>query len=213
MGEFESGKWILSLLIYFVIFFLLVWSVFNLKAWSYQTDPNVAFSDPGFYDISSFTSYGGACRNPSDLNIGIIPYGDISCRALNVTNQTCNDIEGCTWLNDSFFWGDYCDGDVNRSYYGITTYQPCEATSLQSQGLCKVFRCSWTNTSELYAEQVSLMKPYTGFSMFYETAKFMFGFETDLGFKQFGWIFALFFTYIPILALFWSLYMALPFLH
>jgi hypothetical protein len=213
MGQFESGKWLIGLFLYFVIFFLIVLSISNIKAWAYHPDPNVVIEDPGFYRLGGYYAYGGKCDKPADLDIALIPYGAISCRDLVLNNMTCGNIDGCAWQNDSWFTGDYCYGNVNRTYYAINSFVPCNATGLQSQELCKIFKCSWTNSSELYTQSISPLESQNTFSMFWETAKIMLGFHTDIGLTQFNWLFVLMFTYLPLLMMFYALYMALPFLH
>jgi hypothetical protein len=198
---------------YFAVFFLVVLSAFSLKAVVYSRDPNVDFTDPGMTSLNSYVSYAGKCDTPTNLDIALIPFGAIACAELDVTNLTCSNIQGCSWENDSFFFGTYCAGLVNRSYYNITSFRPCNATALQDQSMCDIFKCSWSDPETIYTQQVSILSPGKSFSMFWETAKFITGFRTDLGFKQFGWLFALFFTYVPFLMLLFALYMALPFLH
>lgn len=235
MGSFKAGQWIIVLLIYFTVYFLIVWGALNLQAVYGYTDTSVHYTDPGFYQYASYSNYGGKCSPPGEIkrfsesawNIGLFgnctPTNNqrcgISCDELDTNNRTCTNVVNCTWINDTDLFGftvfpAHCDGLVDNIYYNISEHDSyCSAPGLQNEILCNVFKCSWSNTSAIYVQEVSLLKPQKGMVMFYETAKFMLGMRVDFGLMTFGWLWAFFFTYIELLMLFFSIYMALPFLH
>ena len=70
MGEFEAGKWIISLTLYFFLFFLIVFSVIE---GSVDDVDDVVFSNPGFAGVSTPENVDSSFSSVNDSGID---YGD-----------------------------------------------------------------------------------------------------------------------------------------
>jgi len=222
MGEFESGKWIIGLLIYFFIFFLIMVSVVNMvHHYNYAINQNINYTNPGFLDKNNFFSNERCEGTSKSMNFA----GTIKCKKLiDVDNETCgvnstDGIQGCTWENESNILGiwyraSFCGGNVNKTYYNITSSrrQFCEeATGIQTEALCEIFGCTWVNES-LMAE-LSVTNGEQQVVTLWSTVKYMVSFRADIGLGQWNFIFIFIFFYIPFIMLLFAIYMALPVIH
>lgn len=222
MGTFRAGQWFICLLIYFIVFYLLVYSTFSLKASVYHTDPATSYTGDPTQTLAALNK-DGVCDRPTEINL----LGTIHCEDLDTNNGSCNHVAGCAWQNISHWFSadtQECTGDVNLTVFGLNgtigcsgsypdTMNNCLSTSamcaaMHNQTYCDIFRCSWVNNSEIFNDMTpGILDTTKNIGMFWESAKFMLGFNTNLGFKSFGWLFAIFFTYIETIMLIYSGYM------
>ena len=192
MGEFQSGKWVIGLSIYFFIFFLILYSTINAAA-EIGVDHDLSVSDPGFQtDITPYTS--GTCTG----NIGLLD--SFWCtRIPNIqSNETCTLISGCSWD------GEVCVGSINL-VTDCDSYNQTYCELLEPNG------CVWNEDEDSSVDPTDAISPVSGLT---ESIKFLFGFNARLGMPgAYQFIISFFFFWIPFMALLWSLYMSLPFLH
>lgn len=135
MGQFEAGKWIIGLLVYFFIFYMFMMTVVASKTQVSGTfDTNVQYTNPGFLSQGQFYNNEGYCTNPVSMTLIHEFLTDgyyIPCNQFT-TMGTCNNMENCNWTNATYFvfWhspicGCLDDGDftsrcmVNVSYYNF----------------------------------------------------------------------------------------------
>lgn len=225
MGQFESGRWIVLLLLYFVFFFLIVYGVVNAQAAMGTSERRTTLNDPGFQDrIQTFYDprIQGKCEGKGfgrAMGLG----GNIACWNLDIDENdylSCNNISGCIWQNATLLFNisvfsASCGEYVNNSFYSISpnatpgTY--CTSPGLAQEDLCKTFKCDWINQSELAQQAIALntKNPIT----IWQTIGFVAGFRADIGLLGYTWIFSFLFFWIPFVMLIWSIYMSLPIIH
>lgn len=193
MGEFEAGKWILGLSIYFFMFFLVVTAVTLGGAEMGIDTSSVSVNDPGFYNLQNqFQNIGtGTCSG--------LPYGFVHCSYIKSASvEVCSAIPGCSY-NASM---DKCQGTHNIS----SCY---ELDNNQTQ--CGVLGCTWTNRT--FPSQVS-QDSSLDWSVIRNSIGVMAGFNANLGMPgQYQFIMSFFLFWLPFTALLWAIYMALPFVH
>lgn len=69
MGEFQAGKWILGLSIYFFAYFLILLAITNLAIAHGVDHSGITANDPGFGVYSGNTSYsGGSASDTVSIN-------------------------------------------------------------------------------------------------------------------------------------------------
>ena len=195
MGEFESGKWIVGLLLYFFMFFVLVFS-FVAAADDLGLDHQVSTNDPGFANNQILPNVLGFCEGNKFLSCS-------SMVVTNATNPTCDSFVGCEWEPNPFFGDPRCQGILE-------TQESCSRQGDQTR--CFIVGCDWIQTD---GEGLSLDTD-NGVTLNTFTASIgvMTGFRADIGVPgNYRWIFSFLFFYIPFIMLLWSLYMAIPFIH
>jgi hypothetical protein len=89
--------------------------------------------------------------------------------------------------------------------------QTCEA--IQTQGLCEVVSCTWSDFTSIGSGTVALDQSFD-WSAVKNTLLLMTGFDAQLGIPGgFAFIGNFIFFWLPFFMLLWSVYMALPFIH
>jgi len=123
--KFNLGMvWSVGLVIYFVFFGFIINSSRELGSSVNEVEAE--------YFGTSFSDFNEGCSFPktyikedgtSEVTNSRRHLSGVSCEFTKGRyNETaCNDIEGCAWHDSIWPISDYCDGDVNRTYYGITT--------------------------------------------------------------------------------------------
>ena len=156
MGRSIATKWIIGLLMYFVVLFFFLSMVNNAITEYSLYDNEVITSSGGGYGLDTL----GLCENPRELD-----EQDGRCKSLIdigsvYDNTSCEAISGCSWVTKTtwFGWGEStesCEGYINSTYYnaGVNyTFNPfgyfnddvCTMTNVSSsEGLCNLFGCTW----------------------------------------------------------------------
>jgi len=221
MGEFNAGKWLLGLTMYFFVFFLVVTAI---------NSGGSKISDD-FISNSSVTGYAPPTINPFGLDAectGILTTSFIKCVEPDYldTNDTCSVIPNCTWVNG--FFSPYCSGDIDLEAVGFVKEgwlwygSSCEPLfnssneNISDSSLCESFSdfgCEFVVYDNFGVQSINpLSSQSTGGII--KTIKYMFTFDADIGINSnYKYIFAFIFTWIPFFMLLWALYMALPFIH
>jgi len=220
MGESKSMVVILGILVYFILFFLIVQGSLNSARYYGVDDGSISINDPGFQEkFQAFDETGGICRGGGRTGV-IGNFNRVLCHRLDVfeDEDTCNDIPGCTWANETSLFGfairpARCEGKVNTSEINInatrSTY--CEnSPALQESINCSIFQCNWVNQTQLAEEFIEDQQSFTNV---WQTVKFVAFFRAELGMGGFTWIFSMIFFWLPLVALILAIYFALPFLH
>lgn len=221
MGQFESGKWIIILSIYFFIFIIL--SSALETGLNYYMAENKRIDYYNSFDNSTyfFENEIGLCTGKgSAMNL----LNNIDCGKLDIDdydNDTCEYISGCEWHNVSDIFGITvrkagCRGNVNKSHYNITADNDyyCESTSLNYQEICEVFTCSWFNNTDFTASTSNINNnPMSGFNSIMRTLGSLFTFQYDFNMGTYNIILSFILFWIPFLMLLFAIYMALPILH
>lgn len=212
MGKFESGKWIVGLLIYFFVFFLIMTSVAGMLSYYDIPNQHLTHNDPGFMAKNNFYSSAKCEGSGEAMNF----LGTIQCSSLKLDIHDvdgCTGISGCTWMNSSIFGEVGCIGNVNKTAYNITGWTSgyCESPYLQTQELCILYRCPWINESLVASSSVD----FSGKQIvtIWSTVKYIVTFQADIGLGVWNFIFIFIFFYIPFIMFLFAIYMALPFLH
>lgn len=218
MGEFESGKWIIGILIYFVIFFTLTLSVVNARAIDPSSDQSrVSINDPGFQEFNN--AYDNAyCTG---VGVGSIVSDIIPCKRLDVEEEEtiCNEIAGCEWYNATTLFNITvlsagCFSNVNLTHYNINgSNRRNYCDYLNNESICKTFKCTWTNQTTMFTSDISVSQGTNNLIGIWDTIKFVTTFRAELGLGTFTFLYSFIFFYIPFIMLIWALYMALPVLH
>lgn len=218
-GEFQAGIWIISIVIYFVIFFVTATAISNARA--YYSQDIWANNDPGITAKGNVFEQGGYCGGSSDYGY-LLGYGDVlPCSSLNIAKDEqgnalydyqCNNVTGCFYENyTSLFSGTkyQCSGIVNLTAYSINTTDAesvCASSYLQVRGLCEQFTCQWIDVSNLGTGRPNIESGTT----IWESFVWIVSFRYDFGIARYNWLLTLLFFYIPLIALLWAGYRSLP---
>lgn len=221
MGNFNSGRWIVILLVYFFLFFVAVHSVLNAQAAIGVSDNRVSISDPGFKTaVGNQINGEGACTGKTNV---VSTFGLIGCKKLDIEEEFfCDQISDCLWQNGTSIFNltvvnRGCFGTVNATAFNLPPTQKrstfCDDLNNYTaidDNVCSTFGCTWLNQTELAQSYDSDNSIVT----LWETTKFMLGFNVELGIDaRFNFMFAFLFVWLPILMLLIAIYFALPFAH
>ena len=158
MATDTAGKWIIGILIYYVVLFAIVTFISSFVSTYDVSDSSVTYSG-GSAGISS-VNFGG-CEEPRS----VYAYSK-SCKKLMdigsvYNNETCSQVSGCSWETETswFGWGEStvtCTGTINTTAYnggvsaGTTTFLTglstsiCDLSNLSTDShLCQFMGCSW----------------------------------------------------------------------
>jgi len=219
MGDFQAGKWIIGIVVYYVIFFLIVSSIFGLQAKLGASTTGVSFSGAGFEDKFNAFEEPVKCEGRGRaMNY----FGRVLCTQLDVQedNATCQNISGCSWRNETSIFGfavlpAQCNGIVNNSFYNITDESRagyCASSGLQTEGLCTTFKCPWINNTDMGNQQTQALE-FGSVGNIWESVKFVTGFKADFGFNKYDWLLRFLFSWLPFMMLLIALYFSAPFAH
>ena len=214
-SDFDSGKWVLYIILYYIVLFLVVSASSLLGTSFYQKTPTVTYNDPGFQEQQNFlTSNSGLCSGKTKTNI----FGDIACVQFSFTENDCNNVSSCYWVaeynlfNISLSNAD-CYGTVNITALGINeseiSVRKGFCPALLNVTYCEKFGCNWINYTESVTD-VSLFGSGGGISSIWDSIVFIIKFKADLGLGNYNWLVILIFFYLPIIALIWAIYRATP---
>ena len=197
MGQFQSGKWLLLLSIYFFAMFLIVTYTINAaESLGLQTG-TIDYSPDTEGNINELRE--NYCSDP-ERTAG---YCLMLVNSENRNNNTIQLFPACycdpsssecsQWLGK----GDYLCGDFNETQCNLAQY------------------CEWVGEKGII-ESVNL-DDRVSMSNFVQAFSFITSINAgnvDLGIPlAFNYIFSFIFFWIPAIMFLWSLYMALPFVH
>lgn len=186
MGQYESGKWLIGLALYYFAMFVVISSIASgLIHYGIATDAR--FNDPGFVELNEQVS--GSCGGNLVRLCGFVLAND---------NQSCTIMDGCSWD------GTKCEG--------IMSAEQC--SDYLNATVCAVAQCTWTGTvvgdTVDPVEPASMSVVKTTFSLMTGIGAE----DVNIGIPTgFTYVFAFVFFWIPFVVMLWALYMALPFLH
>lgn len=210
----------MSILIYYVILFIVLQSVINAQAYYSTEDYALSVVDPGFQSKDPQFLETAQCIGKNNRNIAW--NGDIICKRLDLPSEVpCNDLNGCIWKNASFlfvFNTSGCIGDVNKTFYGINesvTFKTLctDPVILFNESLCGVLGCTWLNYSEVVDLNYEIEQDNNAMDII-ETVMFVAKFRADFGLPgAFNWIVTFIMLFIPVIMLFLAIYFASPFAH
>ena len=243
MGEFASAKWIIGIMIYFFVYFLLVFSIdrsslefqsdvgtdlgyddiiLSDDALSFQTRVS-PFDTDGYCDTPHQGIKASFWAGPLGIRSLLGPAKSVGCEYSNAIDEaSCNEIEGCTSVADVDWFGWFddnvsyrCEGTINNTAYGGSdSTSLCRSPLLDSnESICNLIGCTWISYENIGTDVYSRDSSFTMRSI-WDAIGFMGGFNAQYGIP--GWvnfIFAFFFTYIPLFMLLLAVYFAIPFLH
>jgi hypothetical protein len=233
MGEFQAGKMLIGLSIYFII---LIFSLFLVETFSIENGLDYSVTTTGNeLSLLSYDSDYGVCIEPRTVidsdsreedTISIFSKNSADCKFTsgNFDELTCNQIDGCNWeALPTFWWFDNtnvfeCTGTVNTTTLGLAgnelnvygeislLKEINEITNKEdSQIACETFGYSWNSEFDDTDIGFASIGAIVG-SLFTYQASFTDDFFVDLLLTT-----ALF--YIQFIMLLIALYFALPFLH
>lgn len=225
MGEFNAGPWIISIVAYYFFFFVVVWSILNAQAAMGIHDTRLSANDPGFQSQQAYFAgdFGSRCEGSGLRAMTIVK--EIPCTRIRKNSDgtidpaTCEAVEGCQYDNGTnlfnltvLFAG--CEGNVNLSYYNIsdesfTKY--CTNSNFTNEWNCETLGCEWVSLEDILNQEPDP----TGSQVvtLWNTIKFVVDFRTDVGFSVGKFIFSFVFFFLPLIALIWAIYMAIPIIH
>ena len=221
MGEFNSAKWIIGIVIYYIFFFLVVLTLSSTLSWANAPDQYLVFNDPGFENKTQPFDDTPSCSGSGSRSMNFL--GNILCNQLNLDKNDftgCNNIGGCLWKNDTSLFnitisGKSCTGTVDKITESINgsagTY--CEdSLGLQTEERCVLYGCEWVDNTQLSSNKANLVSKDYSFIKVFKTVFFIITFRADIGLGQWSWLFGLFF-WIPFVMMLIAIYYSLPFLH
>lgn len=205
MGQFESGKWIVAISLYFFVLFLCVYCIVSAANEEGIDTGTLYFNDPGFVstgnDPSSVT---GTCQGTN------IP----QCSNTFASDASCEQIPGCTWMNSTMV----CYGWHGISCSDIESNASLIPVNFTKQEFCQMLRCTYLDATGLEVPIVTV-DPNEQYSMgsVSQTIAVITGIgynSANLGMPA-SWAFVGQFLifWIPFFMLLWAIYMALPFVH
>lgn len=190
MGEFNAGKWIIGLCVYFFVFFVVVMGVINGLTSMGESTGGLSVNDPGFETASNqFTNLGNGCTG--------LPSGPTCDFIVGATPDVCALVPGCSY-NATY---EVCQGDHNVTACG----------SVADDAACVVLGC--TLVTGTFPSQTSNSDDFD-WSTIRDSLGLMTGFSANVALPGgFQFMFSFVFFYLPFFALLWAVYMALPFIH
>lgn len=240
-GDFQAGKWLVILVIYFMFFIFTANGVSNLYTESDVSELSVSDSN---FDYSSLIGE-NVCSNPryyyDPTSLDTYEYSNVNVRnlecdeSIGVKSQTiCESINGCVWENVTsglWFWetteAASCLGKINASYYGINTSTIFKGEVVAAHDNTPTFGaatpCNHPNVLENQSlcdifsctwQKVEIADSYTSSSSVVDTVKELFTFRYDFGFSDnVNSIVIFIFFIIPLIMIIVSIYYMLPFAH
>lgn len=221
MASFESGRWIIGILVFCFVIVIVISLLLNGKAEITGTyDNGVTFYDPGFMTTNDFYFMSPYCTGKSDkLSFN----GDIKCHNFVFArneSDLCTNLSGCFWVDDVsilslIVFDAHCEGVVNVTNMSINStdnIEICKSGYFTSQEKCELFGCTWIGTADQDAAYRDVMKSKNSVSRIWDTIKWLAFFKIDIGLGAYNWIISLVFWIVLVIGLSWALYMALPFL-
>lgn len=196
MGQFSAGRWVVGLVLYFIMFFAVVFTFSNGAQSMGRPITGVAVADPGF---STPSNQPFAQQNTCSGT----PY--YFCSSTKIDNDTlCNGIPGCYFnFNPIFQTTPYCAGVITTA---------CER--FVNQGNCTLVGCTWTDFTSPQGSGTVAITTTFDWSAVKNTILIMSGFQATIGIPLIAlFIVNVFLFWIPFFMLLWSLYMALPFIN
>jgi len=172
-----ATKWIIGLVIYFVVLFLFM-SMISQFSDDYHLEEGGIISSSGG-GTGAIISAGG-CANPREelkesdakcsslMSLGTI-YDNTSCEEINgcvweeknsilatitlgflgTSTFTCRDNINVTFYNNNVTFGALGDGAGGNAYSWLVTEDVCDLAGLDERGLCQSFGCTWYYTDAL----------------------------------------------------------------
>jgi len=202
MGQFESGKWVIGLSLYFFVFFLIMTSVINTSDELNIDRGDLYVADSGFQTVLTPFDSGTCVGKISRFKLNYCSSYD----SLD-SNGTCSLIDGCTWSEGWF--SEYCEGNPSPSVIPTT-----DCSYISNQTICEVLEndgCTWLDKTDI--ETIDPSQSYSNGGLV-TSIKFLFGFNARLGIPAtYRFIIIFLFFWIPFMALLWAIYMSAPFLH
>lgn len=203
MGEFKAGTWIILLSMYFFLLFLIVYSSVNAAAALDVDSGDAQFRDPGFLTAEN---------DPSGR--GLTCSGISSHLCTRISGETdCLSIDGCSFVSG------LCVGRHTLECYNLSDYAGVGFyENLTVNDMCSILESDCTLASYTGSFQNSV-DPSKAFD--WSTVRNSLGIMTGISATgvnigmpgAFRFIFYFLFFWIPLFALVYSVYMALPFLH
>lgn len=187
MGEFRSGTWIISGVLYFFVLFIITFFGINAANEVGIDATGVTFVDPGFQNQQPID--GSKCVGTITPFCGSIP-------ASTMDIDRCNSIPGCTFSVNRV----RCEGQHGVEDCGTVT----------NSTLCLMVGCTIVSGNTPVTE----INSGSSIGTIRETVSFITGFRADLGLPPaFQFIFSFMFFWIPFFIFIWAIYMALPIIH
>jgi len=222
MGEYNSWKLIVGVMVYYLVFFLVLASIDQVMAQTFGNTNELRYTDPGFQDQFNFYESDGTCAGVIKKNI----LGEYYCEQFfaedeNFTAEDCEALPGCEYspptliFNISIFDA-ACREGLNLTALSIneSTAEPGNICSnFDNQTFCEAVSCVWLNPEDLAQQKVEDLEGTNFLTSIWENIKFVTTFSADFNMGGYDWVISLFFFYIPLLLLLYGVYMALPFLH
>lgn len=233
MADARSGIWMFMLVMYFLGLTIFVNAVDNA---SNELGTEINLSETGgFSDNSDPFNSLESCQtpryftNPNNGEYIEIPFynkhsSDCKYTQGSVDPNTCSDIVGCTWENEStFFWlfttDAHCSGLVNMTEYTSVNVSVVDLSGtievdetgksafcslMENENSCNVMGCTWTDRGDSL-QNLNLKSLAT-------TISELFTYQVDIGLSSgMNFIFVTFFFWLPFILLLIAFYFALPF--
>lgn len=224
LGEFNAGKNLLLVTIYFILLITIFNSIAGFSdeystALNSTASADINFEETFFCDeprVEFYVSSDGSIESRRTYD------NNIDCQAtLGVYSENlCNGYAGCTWENETFFFfttdTQTCKGVINTTYYNNGTLPPtgtsiCDLANVaDNQDNCNRFGCTWYRHSpistniENSGSIVSMLIGLTTFS-------YDFNLDDNVGVLEI-FITLMFFT-IPAIYFLICVYFLTPFAH
>lgn len=206
MGEFSSARWIVGLLLYFIGFFTVMYSVVGMNnIYNFDSTNSLKSSDPGFSTVDNQPyAQGGKCDGT--------PYW--YCEKMGIqAYDACQEFfpYNCNWLNASnggptvpITVVGICFGSIHASCSNFTDAR-----------MCQTIGCTWTDYTNVGTSNIE--NGFTG-SFDWDTVKLtvanILGYRATIGIPSgWQWLFSLVFFYIEFVMFVLALYYAMPFIH
>lgn len=215
-GSSTAGRWILSLVIYFFAFIIIV-------TYASQLGDGVTYSGDDLINKSLASVSSGVCSEPrlfynsdgTKREVSGSSSRIASCWATEgfIYDDVCNSIEGCTWEEANpvycFFFtcstnNTICSGSINLTYYGSNSSDLssrnsiCSISGLQgNRNACESFGCTYYSS---YSEIPTGIRENKDSIL--ETVADLVSFRADIGIPQsYNYLFSFIFFYLPFLGL------------
>jgi len=168
MARTVATKWIVGIVVYFIILFAFTYSVGVFSSeYNLEDGGIIGSSGGGLVD----TGINETCMNPRQYinpltgEQYLLNANDGKCNHLIFINSSdCDSLEGCTWVPSAeaplilrlLGFPDYnatCDGTIDKDYYGwngtmYSRYDICELPDL-NESTCANLGCTW-NTNDAF---------------------------------------------------------------
>lgn len=213
MADFEAPKWVVIILVYYVIMFI---SLTGVQAMiSYLSDSqNVNIME---IDYSQQNLQAGSCEGRSNYFDVSLNYGrNLACVKIPNSDiyEICTEYSGCEWHNATNLFGfailqPRCLSRINLTAYNLELNSSAAFCQTLNYTACEFFGCSYTSMEDLMQQNAEDSKSKNIIGSVWKTVKNVVSLQATYGLDNYDWILNFILFYCPLILLIFAGYKTL----